>query len=101
MGLAPLVGGVWGKRKCFQGMKPRKQQGEEPGQRASFRGSEEKPAIRLREAGQSKTCRGPAPLPAHPSLRRRSAGVSGAGTGTWGAESRCGKGTAAGCAEIA
>ena len=47
MGLAPLVGGVWGKRKCSQGMKPHKQQGEEPGQRASFRGSEEKPAIRL------------------------------------------------------
>lgn len=92
---------MWGKRKGSHRMKPLKQQGEEPGQRASFRGSEENPAIRLREAGQSKTCRGPAPLPVRTSLRRRSAGVSGAGTGTWGVENRCGKGTAAGCAEIA
>ena len=44
-------------------MKPLKQQGEELGQRASFRGSEGNPAIRLRQAAQRKTCRGPAPLP--------------------------------------
>ena len=58
MGPVPLAGGVLrGKRKCSHRMKPLKQQGEELGQRASFRGSEGNPAIRLRQAAQRKACR--------------------------------------------
>lgn len=102
MGPAPLAGGVLrGKRKCSHRMKPLKQQGEELGPRASFRGSEGTPAIRLRQAAQRKACRGLHHCPVCPSLRCRSAGVSGAGTGTWRVENGGGKGTAVGCAEIA